>query len=238
MVDIGAKCRNIGCDSMKYNFNKMSVSEGIEFCSIKADGFKSACVSVSFVLPLGEKASRYALVPNVLVRSSAKYPDLASIERKLANLYGADICVDVSKIGENHVLKMSVSCIDDRFALDNESLCDSATELLTQLVFEPKIEDNAFCSDDVAREKRKAIEHILGDLAQKRVYAKKRLIEEMYKGEAYGVPKCGTVEDVEKITGESLYAAWQKLLSTAFLRAFANSGCVFTLGVKYLQPSS
>ena len=40
----------------------------------------------------------------------------------------------------------------------------------------------------------------------------------MYKDEPYGLAKCGTVEDVEKITGESLYKAWQRMLSSAFIR--------------------
>ena len=40
----------------------------------------------------------------------------------------------------------------------------------------------------------------------------------MYKGKSYGVPKCGTVEDVEKITGESLYKAWENMLKKAYIR--------------------
>ena len=40
----------------------------------------------------------------------------------------------------------------------------------------------------------------------------------MYKNKPYGLSKCGTVEDVEKITGESLYRAWESMLKTAFIR--------------------
>ena len=83
-----------GCDLMEYNFQKETISQGIELCSISAKNFKSASVTVSFVMPLGEKASAFALVPNVLARSSALYPDLTSIERKLAQLYGAELVVD------------------------------------------------------------------------------------------------------------------------------------------------
>ena len=55
-------------------------------------------------------------------------------------------------------------------------------------------------------------------MSEKRLYARKRLIEEMYKGEPYGTSKCGTEQDVEKITAKSLYGAWQDVLSHAFLR--------------------
>jgi len=195
------------------------LSNGAEGVFIKNDRFNTTSISFNFYVPLQkETAAEYALLPFVMTTCSKDYPDFSALNFKLAKLYGANLSASAEKVGDFQMLKIAISTIDDRFALDNESLCDSATELLTQLIFEPKAENGAFCEEDVAREKRKAIEHIRGDLAQKRIYAKKRLIEEMYKGEAYGVAKCGTEEDVEKITGQSLFAAWQKLLSTAFLR--------------------
>ncbi len=195
------------------------LSNGAEGVFIENDRFNTTLISFNFYVPLAsETVAEYALLPFVLTTCSKAYPDFSALNFKLAKLYGANLSASAEKVGDYQLLKIAISTIDDRFALDNESLCDSATELLTQLIFEPKIQDNAFCDDDITREKRKAIEHIRGDLAQKRLYAKKRLIEEMYKFEPYGLPKCGTEEQVEAITGDSLYSAWKKLLSTAFLR--------------------
>ncbi len=195
------------------------LSNGVEGVFIKNDRFNTTSISFNFYVPLAsETVAEYALLPFVMTTCSAAYPDFSALNFKLAKLYGANLSASAEKVGDYQLLKIAISTIDDRFALDQESLCDSAIELLTQLIFEPKAENGAFCEEDVQREKRKAIEHIRGDLAQKRVYAKKRLIEEMYKGEAYGLPKCGTEEQVAAITGKSLYAAWEKLLSTAFLR--------------------
>lgn len=195
------------------------LSNGVEGVFIKNDRFNTTSISFNFYVPLSsDTVAEYALLPFVMTTCSKAYPDFSALNFKLAKLYGANLSASAEKVGDYQLLKIAISTIDDRFALDDESLCDSAVELLTQLIFEPKAENGAFCEDDVQREKRKAIEHIRGDLAQKRVYAKKRLIEEMYKGEAYGLPKCGTEEQVEKITGKSLYAAWQQLLSSAFLR--------------------
>lgn len=195
------------------------LSNGAEGVFIKNDRFNTTLVSFNFYVPMAkETAAEYALLPFVMTTCSKAYPDFSALNFKLAKLYGANLSASAEKVGDFQLLKIAISVIDDRYSLDNESLCDSATQLLTQLIFEPKAENGAFCEEDVAREKRKAIEHIRGDLAQKRTYAKKRLIEEMYKGQPYGVAKCGSEEDVEKITGESLYNAWKKLLSTAFLR--------------------
>ena len=113
---------NLRSDSLKYTFDFKQIGEATEFCSVKAEGFKTACASVSFMLPLSDDASVYALVPNILTRSSDKYPTVTLLEKKLATLYGAEIAADVSKIGENQVLKLAVASIDDRFALHNESI--------------------------------------------------------------------------------------------------------------------
>lgn len=195
------------------------LSNGAEGLFIKNDRFNTTLVSFNFYVPLSkETVAEYALLPFVMTTCSKEYSDFSLLNFKLAKLYGATLSASAEKVGDFQLLKMAISVIDDRFSLDNESLCDSAIKLLTQLIFEPKVENNAFCEEDVDREKRKAIEHIRGDLAQKRVYAKKRLIEEMYKGQPYGVAKCGTEEQVNTITGASLYNAWQKLLSSAYLR--------------------
>ena len=195
------------------------LSNGAEGVFIQNERFNTTLVSFNFYVPLAsETVAEYALLPFVMTTCSKSYPDFSALNFKLAKLYGANLSSSAEKVGDYQLLKIAISTIDDRFALDDESLCDNAVELLTELIFEPKVIDGAFCEDDVEREKRKAIEHIRGDLAQKRVYAKKRLIEEMYKGEPYGLSKCGTEEQVEAITGESLYTAWKKLLSSAFLR--------------------
>ena len=195
------------------------LSNGVEGVFIKNDRFNTTLISFNFYVPMSrDTAAEYALLPFVITTCSKEYPDFSRLNFKLAKLYGANLSASAEKVGDYQLLKIAISTIDDRFALDNESLCDNAIELLSQLIFEPKVQDGAFCEEDVEREKRKAIEHIRGDLAQKRIYAKKRLIEEMYKDQPYGVPKCGTEEQVQKITGESLYNAWVKLLSTAFLR--------------------
>lgn len=195
------------------------LSNGAEGLFVKNDRFNTTLVSFNFYMPLTrEHAAEYALLPFVLTTCSKDYPDFSKLNFKLSKLYGAELSASAEKVGDYQLLKIAVSVIDDKYTLDNESLCDSAMQLLTQLVFEPKVCNNSFYEEDIAREKRKAIEHIKGELSEKRIYAKNRLIEEMYKNDPYGTPKCGTVSDVKKITGESLYNAWRDVLSHAFLR--------------------
>lgn len=195
------------------------LSEGVEGLFIRNPRFNTTLVSFNFYMPLEEESSAaLGLLPFVLTTCSKKYPDFSRLNYKLAKLYGARLEASSEKVGDIQLLKVAVSVIDDRFTLDNESLCVQACELLQSLVFEPKAENGEFCAEDIEREKRKAIEHIRGEMSEKRIYAKGRLIEEMYKGKPYGVSKCGTEEQVAALDGTAVYKAWQRLLSSAFVR--------------------
>ncbi len=205
----------IGSGNMKYKFNKETISEGIELCNITAEGFKSAFVTISFVMPLCEKASHYALVPNVLTRSSSKYPDLTSIEKKLALLYGAEVVVDVTKTGEQQIIKLGVSCIDDRFAFDGESITAECSELLFELVFNPKLENGVFSVQEVESEKRILCERLAAEMSDKRTYAKNRCEDIMFSDETYGIHRLGSVEAINSITPETLYESYLEILKSA-----------------------
>lgn len=210
--------------TVKYDLQNKKLFEGVELCSVSAEGFKTACASLSFVMPLGEKASLFALVPNVLTRSCKDYPDVTSVERKLALLYGAEVIVDVTKSGENQVLKVEVSCIDDRFSIGEESITNECLKLLFQMVFEPRLENGAFCSDDVESEKRLLAERLIAENSDKRTYAKNRCNEIMFENELYGIHRYGTVEDIEKITPESLYEAYKEMLSKSKMLVCVSGG--------------
>ena len=195
------------------------LSDGVEGLFIKNERFNTTSVSFNFYLPLKrETAAAYALLPFIMTTCGEKYPDFSVLNYKLNRLYGAQLDAAAEKLGDYQLLKMRISVINDKYTFESESLIKQACEMLLSLIFEPKAENGAFAADDLAREKRKAIEHIRGEISEKRIYAKNRLIEEMFKGDAYGVPKCGTADDVEAVTGETLYSAWKDLIKKAFIR--------------------
>ncbi len=197
----------------------LQLGKGVEGLFVKNNRFNTTLISYNFILPLKKAtAAAYALLPFILTTCSKRYPDFSRLNYKLAKLYGARLNASVEKNGDYQLLRMTISVINDRFSLDGESLVKNASDLMLGLIFEPNVENNAFKSDDLKREKRKAIEHIKGEISEKQIYAKNRLIEELFKNEAYGIPKCGTVEDVEAITEEGLFNAWRDLLETAFVR--------------------
>ena len=197
----------------------IALSDGVEGLFIQNNRFNTTSVSFNFYLPMQKSTvADNALLPFILTSCSKDYPDFTALNLKLSKLYGARLDSSCEKYGDCQLLRMTISVIDDKFSFDSDSLVLQASELLLNLVFSPNTQNGEFLENDVAREKRKAIEHIKGEIAEKRIYAKNRMISEMFSGTPYGIPKCGTVSDVENVTAKSLYNAWSNMLETAFVR--------------------
>lgn len=195
------------------------VAQGIRLCAAPTERFKTAKISVNMAMPLKkDTASLYAVLVYFLHRSCKKYPDMTKLNMRLAYLYGATISAGVTKIGEAQVLRLSLTSIDERFALDGESVTEKCMELLLDMIFEPNIIDGAFSEKDVSQEKRLMLEKIESERNDKRSYAKQRCEELMCENEVYGINRLGTAEDVEAITPEALYEAWRTLLKEAVVQ--------------------
>ena len=105
------------------DFTKQNISSGIDVLSVPVSRFKTNEISISIAVNLSkETASLNAIVPMLLCRSSKDYPDLTALNTKLASLYGAVLQPSVSKIGETQLLRMGLTCVDDRFSFDNEKI--------------------------------------------------------------------------------------------------------------------
>ena len=171
------------------NFNKKEIVQGVTLLGVNADHFKTNEIAVSLALPLKkETASVNALLINLLSRRSKDYPNLSSLNKKLAFLYGASLSAVVSKVGESQVLKLGITSLDDKFSLDADSISLECIKLLTSLIFEPRLNDNkAFFPEDIESEKRILIEKIESEQNEKRTYVLRKAEALMFVDEPYGI---------------------------------------------------
>ncbi len=191
------------------------ISKGVSLFTHKTSRFKNSVVTLSLIAPLDEKNAERALMIYLLGRTNKNYPTLTEMNRKLASLYGAVIQPSVSKIGDSQVLSLTLVALEDRFSLDGSAVSKEAIELLMNCLFAPDITPEGFKEENVQREKRLLIEKIESEKDEKRIYAKERMIEEMCKNEAYGLPRLGRKEEIESLSGKDIFEAWKKLLFTA-----------------------
>ena len=195
-----------------------NLAKGVNGLFIKNDRFNTTLISFNFYTPLSStSAGENALLISLLSTCSNQYPDFAKLNYELNRLYGARLEAGVEKVGDCLLLRIAVSVINDNFTLEHESVIKAASNLLVKLIFEPKVTGGEFADEDLAREKRKLTEHIRGEKSEKRLYAKNRLIEEMFRCDPYGTYKYGTEGQVKALSSNEVYNTWQKLLETAFI---------------------
>ena len=197
-------------------FMRKEICEGVVFNSIVDHRFRIGRLSVTLLLPLSrETAAANALLSCVLTRSCQKYPDFTSLNRKLNELYGAALYPMVRRIGDFQAITISASGLDDRYALNGESISSEITDLLCSIIFEPNITDGCFSDNDVEQERRQLIENIDAEFNDKRTYAINRCIENMCRDELFSIGKYGSREDVIALTQENIYKAWKNLLENS-----------------------
>ncbi len=199
--------------------NLVNLGDGVEGLYVEDSRFKTTLVSFSFFLPLKEDtAADNALIPFLLTTSCEECPSFKELNIRLAKLYGAKISASVSKVGDCQLLKMSVACLNDRFALNGEKIVSEATGLLAAMIFNPQLCGEAFLTDEVEREKRLMKERILGEINEKRLYARNQLLSLMFRDDDYKTERYGSMEALDKTTPESLFLAWERMLRSAFVR--------------------
>ena len=192
---------------------RQQIAEGVYFNTVRDSRFKTMKLSVNLFVPLSEQtASANALLAGVLSRSCQAYPDFTALSRKLSALYGADLTVSCNKLGETQVISVSASGLDDRYALDNESIARELSGLLCGVIFAPNLVGDAFVTEEVEQERRQLLDLIDSEYNDKRVYAIARMIELMCTGEVFGIRRYGTAEAIQTVTPASLYEAWKNLL--------------------------
>lgn len=198
------------------NINRIRLGDGVYFNDVRDSRFKTMKITANMIVPLrADTASANALIAGVLSRSCKAYPDFTALSKKLSALYGADLNASMRKAGDNQVLSLSASGLDDRYTLDGESVARELSLLLCGVIFEPNLQDGVFVTGEVEQEKRQLLDVIDSEFNEKRIYANGRLIACMCADETFGIKRYGTAESIRSETPQSLTAAWRRLLKTA-----------------------
>lgn len=197
---------------------------GITLRCCRDHRFKQGCLSIQFLRPMdsGESA-RNALLPSVLLRGTARHPDLRAITEHLDTLYGAAVSPLVRRVGDCQTVGLYAAFLGDRFALPGDRLLSPMLSFLEELLLEPLTDEGAFSPEIVESEKKNLIATIESDLNDKRTYAMTRLLENMCAEDSFALPRLGTVPQVEAITPQSLYAHYQAILRESEIQIFAVS---------------
>ena len=199
----------------------IKIADKVNLNYLKTEKFKTNYISFDFISMLDRKNVHYnAMLPLILMRGTTKYPTLAEISKRLQYLYSVDISATNSSFGQYQNFGIKVNMLNDRFASD-VSITKETIDLVCEILFNPLLENGVFIKKYTEEKKNSLIDSIESLKNNKGSYAISRLKDEMCKDEVFSISKYGEIEDVKKITSESLYKAYQNALSTYPIEIYA-----------------
>lgn len=196
------------------DYVQKKIAPGVELLAVPAGRFKTNELAIHLAVPMEEQmAANYALAISAVSRKGKAYPDMRTLHLQLDELYGAAISVTANKSGGCQILKMGITTLDDRFALDDEKIAEAGLELLMNLLFDPLLgEDGLFSPADIETERRVLLEKLAAEENEKRLYAVMQMQQIMFAGDPYRINPKGTKETLLAATPESVTAAWHRML--------------------------
>ena len=200
---------------------KTEIKTGINLHEIKTNKFKTNLLAIFLSVPLNrESVTKNALISAALRRGTVNMPTQENISENLEEMYGASFDCGIEKNGDIHTLKFYLEAIDDEFLPQKEEVLKKSFEILTDIAFNPLVENGAFKEEYVQGEKENLKNIIQGKIDNKASYALERCIEEMYKNKAYGLYKYGYIEDLDKISAKDLYEYYKEIINNCKIDIF------------------
>ncbi len=203
------------------DIKRFDVSRTASLCVADTGKFKINDLWLSFTSPLSrEKSALNALLPLVLSRGTGKLPDMSSLSRRLDDLYASVVSPRSSKLAETQFFGFFASMLDNSFAIDGCDVAGGTLEVLRDLVADPTTYGGVFRPEYVEGEKTTLKNMIASEINNKRRYAATRCIEEMCREEPFGISDSQMLCEIDKITPESLWEHYRKVLSGCRVEAF------------------
>ncbi|WP_110929478.1 EF-P 5-aminopentanol modification-associated protein YfmF [Bacillus massiliglaciei] len=187
---------------------------GYNLHTVQTAKYKTNTLVLKMMAPLEEETVTYrALLPHVLQASTANYPSTSELRSYLDDLYGANFYADVAKKGDFQIITFTIDIANEEFLSDRTPLLEKAFALLSEVIFKPNLEGNAFQKESFMNEARALRQRLHSISDDKMRYSAIRLVEEMCKDERYALDANGRIEDLEHITPEGLFNYYHKALS-------------------------
>lgn len=180
--------------------------------------FKTYSMTLFAGTPLTEETvTTTALIPYVLRRGTARFPETIQLREQLDIMYGAGFGFNTVKRGNTQFTQMKMDVINDRFVGSEQSLLEDALHYMGDVLTNPLLENGSFREAYVEAEKDtllKQLESVINDKIQ---YAAERCVQEMCEHEPYRLNASGRIEDIPLITAARLYERYKQWLREAKL---------------------
>lgn len=204
------------------NLKKTAVSDNISLSSIHTDKFKTGTLTLSIYLPLTEKDYLLSLVlAGVMRRGTRSYPSMASVNKRLDELYAAN--VDIQTVIHGNILTFCVGAefLENRFSIDNTDISSCVCDVLAEILLEPLMTNGSFSHNTVESEKAFVKDSLSAEKNNTKLYAATRLKELMSRSGGSRFPTLEyLLNEISNVSAKDVTEFYSRLISASPLRAF------------------
>ena len=192
------------------------LAPGVRLTTLPAEKFCKSRVTLDFIYPASRQtATADALLALVMERGYAACPDMTQLSKKLAGLYGATLSVDTAVNGEMRVLRVTVTGLQDAFALHGEALGEACVDIALGTAFTPVMENGVISPQFVAIEKQQLRQQLESERNDKRVYCLRQARRRFFGTSRAGIEAYGYLEEVDGLCAGDVTQAFFTMLREA-----------------------
>lgn len=197
------------------------IDDSLQLFHIQTDKFKTGVLTLSLSIPLTKENSVFNMIlPGVLRRGTQRYPDMASLNRRLDELYASCVEIRNHRIGHNLLLSISAEMLDERYVWDDTKILDGVVDVIAEMLIRPNLSGGLFPDALVQQEIRFTLDSIRATINNTRTYASIRCLELMYRED----PSYLTLKESEallsRMDSSSLTQYYKNVLRRSQIRAF------------------
>lgn len=186
---------------------------------IETDKFKS--VNVEVILKDKVKKDEITIrnmLADILAYSTKKYPTRYDFSIAHQDLYALKTFSYCGRMGNFYTTVFQLNFLNEKYT--ENGMLEESIRFLGDMLFHPNVENNRFDSvsfDIIKRNLKAQIERVRED---PRKYSMIRMLEHMDQNSNYACHSFGYLEDLEKITEESLYQYYKEFFCHADVDIF------------------
>ena len=186
---------------------------------INTDKFKTITIKVAFHTPIKkEETTKRTLLTDILLQSSMGYPTRRDLTIKSEELYACDIVANNQRVGNYILTSFNLQVLMDKYT-ESDNL-EKSIEFLSNIIFNPDIENNSFKKEKVDYVKHDALIRLNSIKERPSRYSSIRLGEVFDSKSPLSYRVLGYKEDLEKIDEKNLYESYINMINTDFVDIF------------------
>lgn len=186
---------------------------------IQTDKLKTITVRVIFHTPIHrEDITRRIILSDMLLQSSKKYETRRAMTIKAEELYSADIAANNQRLGNYIVTSLHLQILRDDYTEPGN--LERALEFLSEIIFNPDVEKNAFQEEKLDIAKYNCAVSINSIKENPYSYSSIRMAETFDSKSPISYRMVGYLEDLEKIDEKNLYDTYQKMIDNDYVDIF------------------